>query len=51
MVETDQLVELFGLCDASYIPAHDSKGQLGYALFLNFNSDAIEAKSCKDSTV
>ena len=39
------------MCDASYIPAYDSKGQLGYALFLNLNSGAIEAKSCKDTTV
>jgi len=39
------------MCDASYIPAHDSKGQLWYAMFLNLNSGAIEAKSCKDSTV
>ena len=50
-LETDPLVELFGMCDASYIPSYDSKGQLGYALFLNLNSGAIEAKSCKDSTV
>ena len=38
------------MCDASYIPAYDSKGQLGYALFLNLNS-CKEAKSCKDTTV
>jgi hypothetical protein len=50
-LESEPLVELFGMCDASYIPAHDSKGQLGFALFLNLNSGAIEAKSCKDSTV
>ena len=50
-LETDPLVELFGMCDASYIPAYDSKGQLGYALFLNLNSGAIETKSCKDFTV
>ena len=42
-LETDPLVELFGMCDASYI--------LGYALFFNLNSGAIEAKSCKDTTV
>jgi hypothetical protein len=45
------LVELFGMCDASYIPEHESKGQLGFALFLNLDSGAIEAKSCKDPTV
>ena len=39
------------MCDASYIPAYDSKGQLGYALFINLNSGAIEAKSCKDTSV
>jgi len=50
-LETDPLVELFGMCDASYIPSYDSRGQLGFALFLNLNSGAIEAKSCKDSTV
>ena len=50
-LETDPLVELFGMCDASYIPNYDSKGQLGFALFLNLNSGAVEAKSCKDSTV
>ena len=50
-LETDPIVELFGMCDASYIPAYDSKGQLGYALFFNLNSGAIEAKSCKDTTV
>ena len=50
-LETDPLVELFGMCDASYIPTYDSEGQLGYALFLNLNSGAIEAKSCKDTTV
>jgi len=33
------------MCDASYIPSYDSRGQLG------FNSGAVEAKSCKDSTV
>ena len=50
-LETDPLIELFGMCDASYIPNYDSKGQLGFALFLNLNSGAVEAKSCKDSTV
>jgi hypothetical protein len=50
-LESEPLVELFGMCDASYIPAYDSKGQLAFALFLNLNSGAVEAKSCKDSTV
>jgi len=50
-LETNPLVELFGMCDAFYIPTYDSKDQLGYAVFLNLNSGAIEAKSCKDSTV
>jgi len=44
-LETDPLVELFGMCDASYIPNYVSKGQLGFALFLNLNSGAVEAKS------
>jgi len=50
-LDTEPLVELFGMCDASYIPAYDSRSQLAFALFLNLNSGAIEAKSCKDSTV
>ena len=50
-LDTDPLVELFGMCDASYIPGHDSKGQLAFAIFLNLNSGAIEVKSVKDSTV
>ena len=50
-LESEPLVELFGMCDASYIPAHDSRGQLAFALFLNLNSGAIEAKSVKDTTV
>jgi len=37
-LDTDPLVELFGLCDALYIPSHDSRGQLAFALFLNLNS-------------
>ena len=32
-------------------PNYDSKGQLGFALFRNLNSGAVEAKSCKDNTV
>ena len=50
-LDSDPMVELFGMCDASYIPAHDSRGQLAFALFLNLNSGAIEAKSVKDTTV
>ena len=50
-LDSDPLVELFGLCDASYIPGHDSRGQLAFALFLNLNSGTIEAKSVKDTTV
>ena len=42
-LESEPLVELFGMCDASYIPAYDSKGQLAFALFLNLNSGAVEA--------
>ena len=49
--DEDNLVELFGMSDASYIPGHDSRGQLAFALFLNLNSGAVEAKSVKDSTV
>ena len=50
-LDSEPLVELFGLCDASYIPAHDSRGQLAFALFLNLNSGTVEAKSVKDTTV
>jgi hypothetical protein len=49
--DDDNLVELFGMSDASYIPGHDSRGQLAFALFLNLNSGAVEVKSVKDSTV
>ena len=49
--DENNLVELFGMSDASYIPGHDSRGQLAFALFLNLNSGAVEAKSVKDSTV
>lgn len=44
-------LELFAMCDASYIPGYDSKSQLGYALFLNLNSGTVCARSYKDSTV
>lgn len=47
----DKDLELFGMCDASYIPGYDSKSQLGYALFLNLNSGTICARSYKDTTV
>jgi len=33
-LETNPLVELFGMCDASYIPTQENKGQLGLALVL-----------------
>ena len=49
--DENNLVELFGMSDASYIPGHDRRGQLAFALFLNLNSGAVEAKSVKDSTV
>jgi hypothetical protein len=49
--DEENLVELFGMSDASYIPGHDSRGQLAFALYLNLNSGAIEVKSVKDSTV
>ena len=50
-LDSDPMVELFGISDASYMPGGDSRGQLAYAQFLNLNSGAIEVKSVKDSTV
>ena len=42
---------LFAMVDAAYISRHDSKSQLGYALFLNLYSGTIHARSKKDSKV
>ena len=47
---TNQL-NLFGMCDGSYIPYADSKSQLGYAIFLNLESGTIQARSHKDNLV
>jgi len=43
----DHELEMFALCDASYIPGYDSKSQLGYTIFLNLNSGLVCAKSYK----
>ena len=50
-LDSDPMVELFGISDASYMPGGDSRGQLAYAQFLNLNSGAIEVNSVKDSTI
>ena len=50
-IDPEHDLELFAMCDASYIPGYDSKSQLAYALFLNLNSGTICARSFKDTTV
>jgi hypothetical protein len=42
---------LFAEVDANYITKHDSKSQIGYALFLNLHSGTIHARSRKDTKV
>ena len=44
-------VELFGLCDASYLAAHDSLSTLGFAYFVNLNSGTICCRSKRARTV
>jgi len=44
-------LELFGMCNASYIPGYDSKSQIGYALFLNLNSGTICSRSYKATSI
>jgi hypothetical protein len=48
---TDQEIKLFGYCDASHLPAVDSKPRLGYCFFLNKQSGTIHARSFKDKSV
>jgi hypothetical protein len=48
---TTNLLNLFGMCDGSYIPYADSRSQLGYAIFLNLESGTIQARSHRDTTV
>jgi hypothetical protein len=45
------IIHLFGMCDGSYIPYDDSKGQMGFAIFLNLESGTIQARSHRDTTV
>lgn len=44
-------VRLFGYADASFIRQRDSKGQLGYLLYLSEDSGAFLCKSKKDKSV
>jgi hypothetical protein len=44
-------INLFGMCDGSYIPYADSKSQMGFAIFLNLESGTIHARSHKSNTV
>jgi hypothetical protein len=44
-------VKLFGYCDASHLPAGDSKPRLGYCFFLNNESGTILARSFKGKSV
>jgi hypothetical protein len=44
-------VKLFGYCDASHLPANDSKPRLGYCFFLNNESGTILARSFKGKSV
>jgi len=44
-------LNLFGMCDGSYIPYADSKSQVGFAIFLNLESGTIQARSHRDTLV
>ena len=48
---SDKNIQIFGMCDASFIPHSDSKSQLGYAIWLNTTSGAVYCKTKKDTTV
>ena len=44
-------LELFAMCDGSYIPGYDSKSQVGYSLFMNLNSGTCCARSFGSNSV
>jgi hypothetical protein len=44
-------IELFAMCDASFVRGDDSKGQLSYSLFLSRDSGAFFNNSQKDKSV